>query len=522
MAASDAAYSQLITRHRTLFLFITTLSGAALIGVVGGIEPLVPALVAAATFFVLVVVIWPGAATLAVVFILYTNAAVVAVDFHGVPFVVGASFPLLLMAPIAYELVARRRPLILSDAFALIMVFMLVQLVATLYSADISVSMDAFLTFLIEGVVIFLLITNAIRTPAMLRLVIRTLLLAGLLIGGLALLQQVTGTFSNDYGGFAQVVGKGFSTGAETLQGEVVQERLSGPIGEKNYFAQAMLMLVPLGVFMFLDEQSYLWRLSAIAAAVASTFGVILTFSRGAALAFGLLIAIVTVLRYVKLRHVAAIVLGFLLIIMVVPQYQTRLIKLQALKGVISSDAGPGISSADQSVQGRATETLAATLVFLDHPLLGVGPSMFKYYYQDYAESVGYYIHAGTREAHNLYLDIAAETGIFGLLCFLAIFGVTLRNLSRIRRHRPELANIATGLMLALISYLSTGMFLSLAYERYMWLMLGIATAANVIAGESQMLTLALFSRDDNNAGVVELENVHTRYVYDAERNPSS
>jgi O-antigen ligase len=125
-------------------------------------------------------------------------------------------------------------------------------------------------------------------------------------------------------------------------------------------------------------------------------------------------------------------------------------------------------------------------MVFADHPIIGVGPGLFKYYYRDYAESIGLQIHITTREAHNLYLDIAAETGLLGLILFLAILLGTLRSLAHTRRRwtqsRPELANLATSFLLAITSYMTTGLFLSMAYERYLWIMLALAGAVGHIA----------------------------------------
>jgi O-antigen ligase len=90
------------------------------------------------------------------------------------------------------------------------------------------------------------------------------------------------------------------------------------------------------------------------------------------------------------------------------------------------------------------------------------------------------------REAHSLYLDIAANHGLLGLITFFAIFAITLRDLARARRrwqrNRPALAAICTGYFLALIAYLATGLFLHLSYARYLWLMLGLAAAAGNIA----------------------------------------
>jgi hypothetical protein len=44
---------------------------------------------------------------------------------------------------------------------------------------------------------------------------------------------------------------------------------------------------------------------------------------------------------------------------------------------------------------------------------------------------------------------------------------------------------MAAGLMLALIAFLGTGLFLSLAYERYLWLIIGLAGAVYHISNNA-------------------------------------
>ena len=62
-------------------------------------------------------------------------------------------------------------------------------------------------------------------------------------IGALSVYQQFTHTFHNDYWGFAQVSFAQINTGVETINGAVTEPRLAGQIGEKNRYAQVMLML---------------------------------------------------------------------------------------------------------------------------------------------------------------------------------------------------------------------------------------------------------------------------------------
>ena len=132
-----------------------------------------------------------------------------------------------------------------------------------------------------------------------------------------------------------------------------------------------------------------------------------------------------------------------------------------------------------------------------DHPVLGVGPAVFPDYYQQYAARIGLETHDSVkhgkrqgelaqRQSHNMFLSIAADVGLLGLLAFVSVIGSTLWTLARARRRwlaaRPDLSALATGCMLALIAYLITGLFLTLAYERYFWLLIALSGAAGTLA----------------------------------------
>jgi O-antigen ligase len=141
--------------------------------------------------------------------------------------------------------------------------------------------------------------------------------------------------------------------------------------------------------------------------------------------------------------------------------------------------------SPDTSLRGRATEMLAALRVFLAHPVLGVGPGQYKPFYAEKYQSDPQFAFKHipeARGAHNLYLQMAAETGIIGLAVFMAIVLLILHRLWQVRCHwvhrDPESANLATALFLGLMAYLVHSMFAHLAYERYFFLFLALAGAA--------------------------------------------
>lgn len=435
---------------------------------------------------VLAILAKPDLATLLVVFILFTNAAVIAVKFHNVPSLVGAALPALLVFPLASYVIVRREKLVMSPILMTIFLFFAAQVAGTLFAEYRYEATNNLITFILEGLGLFFLITNVVRTPQTLRQVTWALLIAGAFIGGLSLYQQLTHTFQNNYWGFAQLSYAQLNTGVETINGAVTVPRLAGQIGEKNRYAQVMLMLVPVGIFRFWGEKKLLMRILAGLATGLIAVGSALAYSRGAAVGFVLMLVIMVFMRYIKLWQVGVIVALLAVVLAAVPTYAARLNSIQTLVTSFSDDTSAGVASADGATLSRLTEMGAAALVFLDHPILGVGPGLFPLYYQQYADLIGLRTQNADREAHDLYVSIAAETGGLGLICFLLIVYVTLRGLARARKRwlidEPEIANMATAYMLSIVTYLTTGIFLHFAFIRYLWLIMALAAAVIYIA----------------------------------------
>ena len=66
----------------------------------------------------------------------------------------------------------------------------------------------------------------------------------------------------------------------------------AGPIGEKNRYAQIMLVLFPLAIFRFWQEKNRWLKLAAGVVMVCILSGVILTVSRGAFLGLVVVLAL--------------------------------------------------------------------------------------------------------------------------------------------------------------------------------------------------------------------------------------
>lgn len=425
----------------------------------------------------------PQLATLLFAGAIYTNAAVVMIRFHGVPQAAAASIALLLGIPLAHQVLFHKARLVVAPAAPLFFVFLIVQTLEVMTQAEHpNLGLKALITTLSEGLVLYLLVTNVIRTPETLRQVVWTLLAAGAFLGVLSVHQQLTGRFSQNYGGFAQtpntkLMARGVAKDKEST-------RAAGPIGEKNYFAQFMLTLIPLGVGRLQDERAVTFRGAALAACLLVAGTVAFTASRGAAVGFVVLLAAMLAMRVIRWRHAFLAMLAAGLLLLATPALYERLVTLLDLADVISGDLQ--VRAIDKSTQGRLTELLAGWLVFCEHPVLGVGPGNFPAHFVDKADALGFQVHGDERMAHCTYLQMAAEYGLTGLSIFLGIVAITIRDLQRARRHSssPELRQLATSLLLSLIVMLTTSFFLSFAYERYYWLVLAMAGAVPCIERE--------------------------------------
>lgn len=425
-------------------------------------------------------------ATLAVLFLLFLNVPGVVVG-NGAPLVVAAAVPLVLGIPLAAAL-RRGERIVITPTFVAMLALLLVAVGSSLTSRYSDVAFDSVQAFLLEGVLLYFLISNVVRTPAMLRRALWALLAAGVCLALVSILQAATQTHYSDYGGFAKpdpsfLIGKS-------------APRATGPLGDPNYYGQLLIVVAAIGLVFTWRGRTALQRLLAGAATATTAYAIALTYSRGAALALVALLALMAAMRYFKAWHILAMVLAVGALLVALPAYADRVATLSNL----TSAAGETGSdpAADESAQGRSTELRAAIGVFLDHPVLGVGPSVFPLYYRDYAQRAGGYVHdstptgpkkgqEATREAHNIIVGKAADLGIAGMVAFLAVLALTIGALIRVRAAnlrfgRRDCADLAVALLLAVIGYLLTGAFLSLAYETYFWLLLGLAGAATSIA----------------------------------------
>ena len=149
----------------------------------------------------LVVAIWkPELATVGVVFALWGNVAAAAVRFHHVPAVAASATFLVLGLPLFYHVVIRREPVRTNGVLGLMLVYFVVQVASAELSADISASFPALAVSFLQGIVLYFLILNTVRTPAQLQRCLWAIVLAGVLLGTLSLIQGATHSYGKTSG----------------------------------------------------------------------------------------------------------------------------------------------------------------------------------------------------------------------------------------------------------------------------------------------------------------------------------
>jgi len=329
---------------------------------------------------------------------------------------------------------------------------------------------------LMEDVLLTISVVILLQTSGALRRVIWMLVAAGIFLGTLSVYQYLTGTFSENYGGFAQVE-------YANIVGRTSDYRIGGPSGSPNFFAQAMIVLVPLALDRMWNEKSIWLRVLAGWGVAVSALTVIFTFSRGGFLALSCVLILLMIVRPPRLTVLPATLAVCLVLVQFLPaKYIDRLLTLTDLFPNSNADIRN-----EGSFRGHLSENIVAWMMFVEHPILGVGTDQYEHLYLNYSERLGIDPRSQDRVAHNVYLEIAAEHGVVGFGVFCAILWIMFRGLWLAREDflavgKPDKARIAIVFGVAMIGYLLCGMFIGLAYANTFWMLVGIALAIPQIA----------------------------------------
>ena len=231
-----------------------------------------------------------------------------------------------------------------------------------------------------------------------------------------------------------------------------------------------MAVLIPVAAGLAFTSRGPQRRLYWIATLLICV-GMALTYSRGTMVGLVLVVPFALLFGFLRPRHFGVIALCGALLITASPYLAKRVTSIGQVAMQSLGMSPGGLRGSDGASRGRVTEMQAAGLLFLDNPLVGAGPGMAPVYYPEYAVLVGGKVRGVDRRTHSLYLQLAAETGLVGLIAFLGMIAMVLLPLNRARRRLQhsdrQLWGLVCGLELAVLVLLATSLFLHAGYIRY-------------------------------------------------------
>lgn len=454
-------------------------AGALVLGALGAAAlPAALAAVGLAAALALVVVARPGArhvmvgAGLLLVFVLYTSISDAGISYHGLPSIAQPFVFLMGVATFARRTMARGARGLGAQAglWCAMGLYAVVLLASTIWAPDGDAAVRQ-ATDLLKNLLIVYILVETFDTPGALRGAIWAMVTAGAVLAALSLLQAVTHNYASDFWGLAQAPVRAVTLGAN-------DHRAAGPVGDPNFYALILAALVPLALGRLRDERHVALRAAATVAALMLVAALILTYSRGGLVALVVGVVLFIALAPIRpLRVLAALVVLLPLIAFVPGSYWERAAAL------VGGGATTHVKT-DPSLQHREDAVTVALAIFADHPLAGVGADNYPAVYFPYALRLN--VPGAASRSHDLYLQVAAETGLLGLGSFGAVLALALggawrrRATARATRDRAGHGMItATGL--ALVTYLVGSVFLPAAYPRYLWMLIGLVMAACVL-----------------------------------------
>lgn len=322
---------------------------------------------------------------------------------------------------------------------------------------------------LLAMAVVYLVIRVGVRSQEDLATVLRALLVGATFVGMYMVYQVVGRRFGLPFTFVNQ------RRGVETLPLNLQYIRPNSTLPEASALAQFATIPLFLGVGWIAFEgplPSWLPRVAPFLIAVAGAVAVVATLSKIGLLACALWLPflIISVARRSRRRAWMWSVAAIACLLVAVGG-------VMAARAATQSIGGSGVISNERYV--RIGYWIAAVRLSSDHPL-GVGVGNFPFYYPEYAPISNKYEYLSElADAHNLFLEATAETGIVGGALFLGFVVVLVTTGLRFadRCRDTYLATTTTALALVFAAGATMHFTYSYFYYPFEWVLAGLVSA---------------------------------------------
>jgi O-antigen ligase len=287
----------------------------------------------------------------------------------------------------------------------LLTVFLVTQVVAARGSADMDASISSVRRTAIDLLFLMLVLMLAQMTARPWTVAI-TIVAVLALLSVLTVIDFVVFGGANSFGGFSIVT---------TSSGELVTTpRYGGPLPDSNFWGRHLIMGLPLAAALLTrslrasDKRATSLVVLSILALLA---GIYLTQSRGTFLSAGIAMVVWFIASERSVRRWAMIAVPAVFASSFVPGIGNR---LQDMFQQISHGEESG--HVDPSLLGRLAAQEQAAMMWSQRPYFGFGPGTFAGEVINFSGRVATAVREPNLAAHNLYLSLLAESGVFGLI----------------------------------------------------------------------------------------------------------
>lgn len=278
-------------------------------------------------------------------------------------------------------------------------------------------------------ILIYLLITQTVFSEQEGKRVVAAILTSALLVCAYGLMQFFVGV---------DVTGERWIDG-EQFPG--LKTRIFSTLGNPNVLAAFLVITAGLACGWGTAQQNPRGKILMLLITVLSATCIILTYSRGAWLAVGVMALIMAGLLKKPGWRGVLVILTVLAIILLFAQdlLATRLLSITGM-----------FNSADSSVALRWALWESTIAMIQEHPWLGIGWGTYPYVYPYY----DFFVQNGAvtiYHAHNTVLSMTAEIGIPGMLCFAVATGKAFwKMLQSVMQVKGKKNGVHLGLVLAM------------------------------------------------------------------------
>jgi polysaccharide biosynthesis protein PslJ len=281
----------------------------------------------------------------------------------------------------------------------------LASFIAGLGNAPLNQTIARHFAEIVLSILLFFLVTDSVRDEDRLRRVTRFVIVGGILASAIAIiLYLLPDQTSMDLLSRLKVFG--YPEGPGVLRyirdDPLLPQRATGTSVDPNALGGLLIMMLTLTTPQLFAPRPLLKRRWIVIGLGLIGLALLLSFSRGSFVGAGVALLVLGVVRYRKLLLIMALALGLILILPQTQSYVTNFFEgVQVLQDV---------QAADLSTQMRVGEYSDALKLIQRYPVFGVGFTG--------SPDIDTYL-----KVASLYLTIAGEMGLVGLMAFLIVMG---------------------------------------------------------------------------------------------------